>query len=70
MPELTLSTIERTRRDIAELRRGLSDLFLWLDSRQATFANAFPNSANFWNASAPIWNNKKKSACNLPGFFN
>lgn len=40
MPELTLSTIERTRRDIAELRRGLSDLFLWLDSRQATFPHA------------------------------
>lgn len=40
MPELTLSTIERTRRDIGELRRGLSDLFLWLDSRQAAFPHA------------------------------
>jgi len=40
MPDLSHSTIERTRHDIAELRRGLGDLLLWLESQQAEFPRA------------------------------
>ncbi len=35
MSELTTSTIERARGDIAELRRGLTDLAIWLDTRSS-----------------------------------
>ena len=35
MPQLTVSTIERARQDIADLRRGLGDLSIWLDARAA-----------------------------------
>jgi PAS domain S-box-containing protein len=34
MPEVTISTIARARADIADLRRGLSDLNAWLDTHQ------------------------------------
>ncbi len=40
MPELTPSTIERARADVAALRRGLSDLSLWLDAQRAALPRA------------------------------
>jgi PAS domain S-box-containing protein len=42
MSQLTLSTIERARAHIADLRRGLGDLSLWLDAQQAA---ALPHAA-------------------------
>jgi transcriptional regulator with GAF, ATPase, and Fis domain len=38
MSELTISTIERARSDIIELRRGLGDLATWLNARHATIS--------------------------------
>jgi adenylate cyclase len=40
MPELTPSTIERTRHDISELRRGLSELAHWLEAQSASIPRA------------------------------
>ncbi|MBI5030709.1 MAG: GAF domain-containing protein [Chloroflexi bacterium] len=40
MPDTSLSTIERTRRDIADLRRGLGDLLVWLDSEHLEIPHA------------------------------
>ncbi len=40
MPPITLSTIERARADIADLRRGLGDLARWLDSQRAAIPRA------------------------------
>lgn len=37
MTDLTTSTIERARTDIAALRRGLGDLAAWMDTRRRTF---------------------------------
>ncbi len=40
MPELTHSTIERTRHDISELRHGLSELALWLEAQPLAIPHA------------------------------
>ncbi len=40
MPDLTHSTIERTRHDISELRRGLSELALWLETQPLSIPHA------------------------------
>ncbi|MBI5649294.1 MAG: GAF domain-containing protein [Chloroflexi bacterium] len=41
MAQLTVSTIERARQDVGDLRRGLGDLAVWLDQHTAT-AQAAP----------------------------
>ena len=40
MPDVTLSTIERARADLADLRRGLNDLAQWLEDHQAKIPDA------------------------------
>jgi len=40
MPEIILSNIERTRQDIAELRRGFNDLSFWLGSHLSEIPHA------------------------------
>ncbi|MBI4789627.1 MAG: GAF domain-containing protein [Chloroflexi bacterium] len=75
MTQLTTSTIERARGDIAELRRGLGDLASWIDARRGALpqldemAQRLAQLGNFLDRLNAELEQQEKERAQLEGWF-